>query len=325
MFAALYRPALTHQLRPTSGSMEVTKNDVTVVLPVLNEEASVTLVIDELVENGYRNILVVDGYSTDMTAQGAQRSQVTVVPQHGKGKAGAIRTAIDHVSTPYMLVMDGDYTYAAADIEKFLRHAGGYDEIVGVRQSEYISGLHRLGNRFISRAFSILMHTELSDVCSGMYLLNSMSARQLELRSTGFSVEVEVLAQMALGGRVTEVPIDYRKRIGRSKLSTWKHGFGILKSVVDFAWHYNPIPFFATLAATVGIPGLAILGWVLWAWMNSHTFNLAWAITGGALVLISSQSLVVATIATLMKRVEIRIERVVRDERTSLESAAATE
>lgn len=51
MVGALYRPALTHQVRPTSRSTEVTKNDVTVVLPVLNEVEGVTLVIERVVRD----------------------------------------------------------------------------------------------------------------------------------------------------------------------------------------------------------------------------------------------------------------------------------
>ena len=109
----------------------VLKDDVTVVLPVLNEEEGVSVVIDELLENGYRNILVVDGYSSDLTAEVARRKGVTVVEQHGRGKTGAIKTAIEQLSTPYMLVMDGDFTYSAADIERLLTHANGYDQIIG--------------------------------------------------------------------------------------------------------------------------------------------------------------------------------------------------
>ena len=48
--------------------MSVSKDDVTVVLPTLNEEEAIGKVIEELKQVGYHNILVVDGYSTDRTA-----------------------------------------------------------------------------------------------------------------------------------------------------------------------------------------------------------------------------------------------------------------
>jgi len=119
-------------------------------VPVLNEEGAIGMVLDELFRNGYRHILVVDGYSKEKTVQIAESKGVNVAKQHGMGKTGAIKTAIDLVPTPYMLVMDGDYTYAAADIEKFLDHAHNYDQIVGVRSRENINRLHRIGNAIIS-------------------------------------------------------------------------------------------------------------------------------------------------------------------------------
>lgn len=87
----------------------VTKGDVTVVVPVLNEEHGVDAVLDEIIQNGYQNILFVDGYSTDNTARVAQRKGVDVVTQHCQGKTSVTRTAIDTVSTQCLLVMDGDY------------------------------------------------------------------------------------------------------------------------------------------------------------------------------------------------------------------------
>jgi dolichol-phosphate mannosyltransferase len=293
-------------------SASVLKEDVTVVLPVLNEEEGISPVIDELHENGYRNILVVDGYSTDLTAEAARSKGVTVVEQHGRGKTGAIKTAVEQLSTPYMLIMDGDFTYSAANIERLLTHANGYDQIIGARSQENISRTHRFGNRLISWLFNTLFGTTISDVLSGMYLLKSKSAKQLEFRTKGFSVEVEVLAQMAMQGTVTEVPIDYRKRLGQPKLSTLVHGFDILKSIFGLARMYNPVFIFSAVAASAAIPGLAILSWVFWRWAQFGIFQSGWALAGGLLLLLASQAVIMGTISLLLKHSEIRIERLVR-------------
>ncbi len=299
-----------------AAASSVLKDDVTVVLPVLNEEEGISVVIDELLENGYRNILVVDGYSTDLTAQAARNKGVTVVGQHGRGKTGAIKTAIERLSTPYMLVMDGDFTYSAADIERLLTHANGYDQIIGARSGENISRIHRFGNRLISGLFNTLFGTSISDTCSGMYLLNSKSAKQLAFRTKGFSVEVEVLAQMAMQGKVTEVPINYRKRLGQRKLSALVGGVDILKSIFGLARIYNPVFIFSAVAASAAIPGVAILSWVLWRWTQFRIFHSGWALAGGMLMLLASQAFVIGTISLLLKRSEIRVERLVRDSTT---------
>jgi len=60
-----------------------------------------------------------------------------------------------------------------------------YDQIIGVRVNGRgnISHLNRFGNWLITKTFNVLMGTKLSDVCSGMYLINSNVARQLELNT----------------------------------------------------------------------------------------------------------------------------------------------
>jgi len=290
------------------------KDDLTVVVPVLNEERGVGAALDDIIQNGYQNIMVVDGYSTDSTVEVARGKNAFVISQHGKGKTGAVRTAIENVSTLYMVVMDGDYTYDAADIEKFLDHARLYDEIIGARDSHNISSLHRFGNRIISSLFNALMGTKISDVCSGMYLLNSKFAKQLNLQSTGFSVEVELLAQTALHGRATEIPVNYRKRIGKPKLSTWAAGFGISKAVLGLARRYNPVFLFSIGAGCAIIPGVALLVYVVWDWVQFGIFRSAFALFGVMLLLLSSQSFMVGTLAILIRRSEIRVEALVRQE-----------
>ncbi|MEM0041604.1 MAG: glycosyltransferase family 2 protein, partial [Candidatus Korarchaeum sp.] len=113
------------------SSEGISKEQVTVVLPTLNEESAIGRVIDELLQEGYNNILVVDGYSTDKTVEIARGKGVKVIFQKGRGKAGAIRTAIEVVNTPYILFMDADYTYDPRDIGRLLRYAG-YDEVIGM-------------------------------------------------------------------------------------------------------------------------------------------------------------------------------------------------
>ncbi|MEM3713494.1 MAG: glycosyltransferase [Nitrososphaeria archaeon] len=78
--------------------MQVPKDQVTIILPTLNEEKAIGQIIEEIKQQGYTNILVVDGYSKDKTVEIAKQKGATVIYQHGKGKAGAIKTAIEQKS-----------------------------------------------------------------------------------------------------------------------------------------------------------------------------------------------------------------------------------
>jgi len=311
-------PRQNYQMKSeaTKTSRRISNDNLTIVVPVLNEEKGVGAVIDDIYQNGYQNVLVVDGYSSDKTVQAANQKGAAVITQHGRGKSGAIKTALEHVSTPYLLVMDGDYTYDAADIHRFLNHARDYDEIVGARHATHISRLHRLGNRGITWIFNVLFGTTLSDVCSGMYLLKSKSCNHLTLQTKGFSIEVEILAQMSTQGRVTEVPINYRKRIGDAKLTTWKAGTDIVKTIIALARIYNPVFLFSVVTASAALPGLAILVWVflLWAVGGEHVFHSSWLLAALMLLLLASQAFIIGTVALLLKRSELRIERLVRTE-----------
>jgi len=289
--------------------MSVGKHEVTVVIPTFNEEQAIGLVIDELMEVGYKNILVVDGYSSDGTVKVAESRGVRVVQQNGHGKTGALKTAVDYVNTPYLLVMDGDYTYCAKDIERFLSNGERYVHVVGVRNQAVMSWVHRFGNWIITRTFDLLFDAGVSDVCSGMYLLKTEVARGLELQSKGFRTEVEVVAQTAMDGGVTEVPISYRPRIGRRKLSTWRHGFEILASIVSLARRYNPVLLFAAVFALSIFPAVVILGWVGFRLLTNGVFHSGWALFGVMLLLLASQSLAVSTVAILVKRMERRIRQ----------------
>ena len=290
------------------------KDQVTVVLPTLNEEAAIGRIIDDLRREGYRNILVVDGYSTDNTVNIARERGVKVVYQRGVGKAAAIRTAIDLVDTPFIAVIDADYTYDVRDIEQLLSHASEHDEVIGFRRDRYnIPPLHRLGNRIISTALTLLIGCRLSDPCSGMYVLKTNSARNLELTSGGFAIEAEIAAQLSSLGRVAEVPISYRRRIGSRKLQSWRDGFNILATVLKMAWLYNPVFLLSTLAALSTAPGILILLWQLYLRyvFGAERWSLGWAWLGLILLIIGLQGFTVATISLLLKRMERRILRVV--------------
>ncbi|MCW3991439.1 MAG: glycosyltransferase [Candidatus Bathyarchaeota archaeon] len=292
------------------------KDDVTVVLPVLNEEEAIGLVLKELKTEGYENVLVVDGYSTDKTIEIARESGAKVVLQHGKGKSGGLKTAFKRVETPYLLVMDGDHTYCAQDIERFVPFAREFDQVFGVRMDrDNVGRIHRLGNWIINIVLNVLFGTSVSDVCTGMYMMKTDVAQRMELHSRGFDVEVEMAIQNITNGKVTEVPIHYRERIGERKLSTWKQGFQILWTVFRLSFSYNPILFLSTLGAFFLVPGVFIL--LREFYMRLIYGDAGWSIgyvwLGLVLFIAGLNSFTLAVFSLISKRQERRIIRHIRD------------
>ena len=288
------------------------KNTVTVVIPTLNEEEGVTKVIEEVKAEGYDNILVIDGYSKDNTAHIANGNGVKLVYQHGSGKAGAVKTAIERVETPFMLFMDGDHTYDPKDIWRLMNHTEHYCHVIGVRDKKYIPWIHRFGNWVISRTFSLLFTVKTSDVCSGMYLLETEEAKKYNLQEPGFIAEIELAAHSAATRNLTEVPISYRPRIGTRKLNTWKHGLAILSAAFGLARRHNPVFLYSSIAGLCVVPAAMILGWVILERLTTQVYHSGWALAGIMMLLVAAQAFTLASVSILTKHTEERLMREIK-------------
>ena len=290
-------------------------DDVTVVIPTLNEAEGIRSVIEEIKEIGIKNILVVDGGSTDGTVEIAESAGAVVVRQLGRGKADAVKTALSLVKTPYVVFIDGDYTYPARYIPEIVsKLKEGYDEVIGARrliEPGAMTPVFAFGNRVLTTWFNLLFGTKLTDVLSGLYALRRDSATNLSFTSRGFSIEVEIAAHMASLGEVTEVPISYRRRRGRKKLKA-RHGFHIALDVLRLSWHYNPLFTLAVAGAFLLIPGAALASWVAYKWLLYGVKHYVWGIISMSLIVGGLISGVVAALSLYLKRMERRLTKLLR-------------
>jgi dolichol-phosphate mannosyltransferase len=291
----------------STKSSERLDSKLTVVLPTLDEEDAIGLLIDELKQNGYSNILVVDGRSTDGTVAIAQDKGARTIVQHGSGKRDALESAIRSVKTPYLLIMDADMTYDPGDIKSLLDYAGDFDQVVGARDfsSPNMPRLHKLGNRVLTFAFNIFFGTKLRDVCSGMYLMRTTLARKLDFIGGRLAIEEVILAQIAMSGRVTDVPINYRHRTGRRpSTQTWRQGLVDLATIFTLARRYNPIMLFSASSALALVPAVILLAYAAIENYLFRTFHSGIALLGVMLLLFASQGLAVTTLSFQMRRIE---------------------
>jgi glycosyltransferase involved in cell wall biosynthesis len=290
-------------------SIDELRNNVTIVIPTLNEEEAIGPLIDEIKEAGYRRILVVDGYSKDKTVKIASDKGAKVVGQHGRGKTGAVLVARDIVDTPYFLLMDGDYSYDPKDIDKFVQHSNGYDHIIGFRprNSPYISRTHKIGNWILTKTFNLLMGSNVPDVACGMYLMRTEKVRQLILDRQGFEIDQEIAAQMLLDGKVTYVPINYRARLGKAKAPTWRQGFRALFAIIGLALRYSPVLLFSVLASLILIPAFILLFYAIYLYFFFHAYHGGYFLASLVLFVLGAQGFTVSTIAVMLRRIERKL------------------
>ena len=91
-----------------------------------------------------------------------------------------------------------------------------------------------------------------------MYIVKTDIIKELAVKAKGFDIEAEIAAASCQEGEIAEVPVEYRPRIGKQKLSTWRHGIAILLSMIYLSWWYNPIFLLFTLGSLILIPSIII-------------------------------------------------------------------
>ena len=223
---------------------KVENSDVTVIIPAFNEAHNIADVMHELVQMGYRNILVIDGNSRDRTIQVAKDMGANVILQSGNGKGAALRQAFDHdgLDGEVIVMMDADGSMTAKEIPLFLEAMeSGADLVKGSRfmlggYSEDMSFIRRVGNQLFVSLVNLFWSADYTDLCYGFVAFRKDAIEKLckKLRSTSFEIETEIFIKaQKLGLNVVEVPsFEFRRRHGKSNLHTFKDGFRILKTII---------------------------------------------------------------------------------------------
>lgn len=292
-------------------------DDLTVVIPVKDERDGLKLVLEEIVESGFDlgKVIVVDGGSRDGTREVAKSYGVMVVSQrYPGGKAGGVRTGLELARTNHVVILDGDHTYPPAHIWDLCRKLDeGYDMVIGVRRPQpgAMGRIFKVGNWMLTTWFNIVFGTKLRDVLSGMYALRVEALREAMWETGGFSVESEIVAHIAsTTGRIAEVDITYRSRVGEKKLKP-VHGIKILADMIRLSWSYNPVFTLFTVTSLILIPGVALDIYYLYNLiLNDVKYHMK-GLLGAIMTIVGLQTLGIAILALYMKRMEFRLRRAI--------------
>lgn len=254
--------------------------DVCILIPTLNEAATIGQLIKDFRQEGFSNILVIDGNSKDGTRQIAEAEGARVVMQTGKGKGQAIIQAFRLIENPYVVMVDGDGTYLASEAHSLLKPIleGRADHVIGNRLGNYSPGaftkLNLVGNHLINMFFDIAYEVELKDILSGYRAFTLESVKELELNKTGFEIETEISVECVLKKqRVEEVPITYLPRSKKSttKLNPVKDGFRIGSTIYGLAKMHNPMFYFGIIGFIFILAGLFTGTFVVAQWYEGIT------------------------------------------------------
>ena len=215
-----------------------TNSTISVIIPTLNEEDGIGMVLSSMPVEEFDEILVVDG-SSDMTAEIARKYGARVIKEPRRGYGRALQTAIDEASGDMVVYIDGDFTYDPTEILSLIEpiREGRYDVVLGNRltgaNDDCMNFLNRIGNKTLSRIFSWVFGVKVNDTQTGLRIVPRLALVNQEYRSYGMAYVTEQLTKLIKAGyRVGEVPISYRFRIGRSKLHLFRDGLSILATIL---------------------------------------------------------------------------------------------
>ena len=214
-----------------------------VVVAAYNEEEGIVPTLSELQKELNRpNLFVVDGNSSDRTLELAKDIGAEIIVQQGKGKGSAISQGLDRLNgnTSYVVFTDADYTYPAKHIKEMVCVLDLNPEVGMVLGDRFSKRYEKesdrnqfyIGNRILGFAQRIMNGVKLNDPYTGLRLIRFKLLKNWKPRSNGFDIEAELNHRIEhLGYKIVELPIKYRKRLGKKKLS-FRHGFKILRRIV---------------------------------------------------------------------------------------------
>jgi glycosyltransferase involved in cell wall biosynthesis len=214
-------------------------SDVSVVMGSRNEEGAIAKVIKgiQIATKDQAEIVVVDG-STDKTPDIAEALGAKVVRQKPQGYGVAVKAALVSASRNIIITVDCDDTYPAEQIPQFVQliHEG-YDVVSGsriARNTNNMRLLNKIGNRLFADITSLLYGISVSDVTTGMRAYRKEVVHSIDW-TENVGLSAELLFRPALRGfKIIEIPIDYRPRIGETKLNPLTGGLGIFKSIIKY-------------------------------------------------------------------------------------------
>ena len=202
--------------------------EVSVVIPTMNEGASIGAVIDEVraaLAGRDLEILTVDTDSRDRTNEIAASKGARVVHEPRRGYGRAYKTGFAASRGAFVLTLDADLTYPADRLPDLLRplEEGRADFVSADRltrlRDEAMSGMHRIGNRMLNAAFHALYGHPIRDCQSGMWAFRRDILDRLDLLHDGMAFSEELKLEVIRRDlRFLEVSIDYRPRIGDRKI-----------------------------------------------------------------------------------------------------------
>jgi glycosyltransferase involved in cell wall biosynthesis len=235
---------------------------IAVLLPCYNEAAAIAqTVADFHAALPEATIYVYDNNSSDATVDVATKAGAVVRSEKMQGKGNVVRRMFADIEADVYVMADGDATYEAAAAPGLVGMLvdDNLDMVVGSRKSEieeaYRRG-HRLGNKMLTGMLAQLFGRSFTDILSGYRIFSRRFVKSFPVLSAGFEIETEISVhalelRMPVAERVTAYAA--RPEGSESKLSTYRDGWRILKTILKLFRIERPLAFFGFVGGILAL------------------------------------------------------------------------
>lgn len=292
---------------------------IAVLIPCLNEATAISQVVaDFRASLPSATIFVYDNGSSDDTVERARQAGAVTRIEPLRGKGNAVRRMFADVEADVFVLVDGDDTYDAAVapklVDALLRN--NLDMVNGSRRSDadeaYRRG-HRFGNRVLTTMVAAFFGNRLTDVLSGYRVFSKRFVKSFPALASGFEIETELsIHALQLRLPLAEVSTAYKERPrgSHSKLSTYKDGLRILRTIIYLVKEERPFAFFSTIAAVLALVSLALGVPVIVEFHHTHLVpRLPTALLAAAIAILSFLSFACGLILETVSRGRVETKR----------------
>ena len=279
--------------------------NLSAIIPAYNEEKIIKQTIEGLKKELAKldlncEIIVVDDGSTDKTKEILEKIKGIKLINHpeNRGYGAALKTGIKQSQSELILIIDADGTYPSESIPELIKHISDYDMVTGARTGKRakIPLIRKPAKWTINKLANYLSGTKIPDLNSGLRIIKRpLLEKFILILPDGFSFTTTItLAALTNGHRVKYIPIDYHKRIGKSKIRPIRDTLNFFQLIIRTVLYFDPLKIFIPLSAILFLLGLAVF-------IYSYSFAPEVLDTTTAIFIISSmQILAVGLIADLV-------------------------
>jgi glycosyltransferase involved in cell wall biosynthesis len=213
---------------------------VSVVIPTLNEAGNIreALTTIEKALAYPKEIIVVDGDSTDGTKEVVKDTNCKLIIEPRRGYGIALKTGMKHAKGDVVVMVDGDGTYEVKHINLLLETMIKNDAEICLATRMYdphkaMGHMNFIANKIMTFCFDMLFMQFLSDTQSGFRAISHAALEKVELNEEDMAFATEMLVKFAKKGfKMVEVPSFYRRRkYGKTKLRKIKSGVEIFTTM----------------------------------------------------------------------------------------------